>query len=36
MAVGSGLEELTDAPAPLAEGEALAPAGIDTLLEKQG
>ena len=36
MAVGSGLEELTDAPAPLAEGEPLAPAGVDTLLERQG
>jgi hypothetical protein len=36
MAVGSGLEELTDAPAPLAEGELLASAGVATLLEKRG
>jgi len=36
MAVGSGLEEQTDALASLAEGEPLAPAGVDTLLAKRG
>jgi MSHA biogenesis protein MshE len=35
MAVGSGLEEQADAPPQLAEGEPLAPAGVDTLLEKR-
>ena len=36
MAVGSGLEELADAPEPIVDAEPLAPAGVDTLLEKRG
>ena len=36
MAVGSGLEELADAPEPVADTEPLAPAGVDSLLEKRG
>ncbi len=36
MAVGSGLEELADAPEPMVDAGLLAPAGVDTLLEKRG
>ena len=35
MAVGSGLEELADAPDAMVDTEPLAAAGVDTLLEKR-